>query len=171
MHPQGPRRTLPLRPPHSRAGRLSQAAPRALVGALRMRGRHTPAHCLSPLPTFLGGGSTWATAHCSQPPPRCQCKGYGGAAPAAFPLQLQLFCCCSCGSFPAAAVMQQHFGCCFRTAGAVALVVLPLLPTEGLWGCCTGSPPTVAATAVVPQRLRQLPRCSYHTAAPQLLLD
>ena len=174
MHSQGPRRTPLLRPLRSRAGGLSQAGSRALVGPPRMRGRHllslTPAHVIeglqhvgvsslqptpAPLPIMwlwgcctggpptavaaaaavvqqlfscriaaqqpLGCCSMWAAALCSPPPPRYQCKGYGGAAPTAFPLQLQLLC---CGSFRAAAVMQQHFGCCFRAVGAVALVLL-----------------------------------------------
>ena len=114
--------------------------------------------------------------------PHYQRKGYGGTAPAAFPLQLQLLRCCSCGNFPAAAVMQQHFGCCFRAAGAVALVLLlhvgggslqptsAPLPTEGLWGCCTGSHPIAIAAADMPQWL-QLPLGTHHAAARQLLFS
>ena len=83
MHSQGPQCTLPLRPPRSWAGWLSWAAPSARVGALRMRGRHPPAHCFSPLPTFLRGCSTRAAAHCSQSPGRYQSRGYGGTALAA----------------------------------------------------------------------------------------
>ena len=97
MHSQGPQWTLLLHP--LRAGWLSWAAPRALVGALGMRGCHPPARCLSPLPTFLRGCSMCAAAHCRQPPPRYQSRGYGGAAPAAFLLhllQLQLSCCSGC---------------------------------------------------------------------------
>ena len=83
MHSQGPRRTLPLCPPCFGAGWLSQAATRALVGALRMRGHHPPAPTLSPAPAHVleglqhmgdsATGAAWLLQHvgCSslQPTP------------------------------------------------------------------------------------------------------
>ena len=44
--------TDPPRPPRSRAGRLSHAAPRALVGALRMCGHLPPGAVSCPCPRF-----------------------------------------------------------------------------------------------------------------------
>ena len=128
--------------------------------------------------------SLWTAGHCSQPPPHYQCRGYGGAAPAAFLLQLPPSCRSGFSSFPTATVMQQHSSCCFRAAGAVAASLLQHvgcsslqptpapLPIEGLWGCCTGSLPTgaAAATPVVLQWLRLLSCCSCPTAAFELLL-
>ena len=172
MHSLGPRRTLPLHPPCSRAVWLCQAAPCAVVQVLRMCGRHPPAHRLSPLPSFL--------------------SGYGGAAPVAFLLQLpqpQLSCSNGCGCNPAAVVMQQHFSCRFRTAGAAAAVLMlyscsfqaacaaaaRLLPHVG----CSSPQPTPAplpmqglrgAAAVMLQWLRQVSCCCCHAAALQLML-
>ena len=106
--------------------------------------------------------SLWAAAHCSQPPPRCQSRGYGGAAVAAILLQSpqrQLLCHSGCSSCPAAVVMQQHFSHCFRAAGTAAALLLQhvdcssLLPTpiplpmQGLRGRCTRRLPAAAAAA------------------------
>ena len=140
-HSQGPRQTLPLRPPPSRAMRLSQAAPCALVGALQIGGRHPPVRCLSPLPTFLRGCSTWAAAQCSQPPLRYQSRGYGGAALAALLLKLpqpQQLSRCGCSSCPAQLSCSSSL-----SANAVALQALQPLCCCSMWAAahCSQPPP------------------------------
>ena len=168
MHSQGPRQTLLLHPPRS-------------------RGRHPLVCCLSPLPTFLRGCSTWVAAHCSQTRPTnqgatgvlhwepsyCSCSDRSHRAT------------CGCSSRRAAIVMQQHFSCCFWAADtAVALqqqhvgcsslqpIPAPLL-IQGLWGCYTSSllAAAAAAVAVMLLWLWQLSSCSCHAAAFHLPLS
>ena len=104
---------------------------------LRIRSRYPLAHCPSPLPSFL--------------------RGYGGAAPVAFPLQLpqlQLPCCSDCGCRPTIDVLQQHFSR-FQAAGVAA--TLPLQHVD----CNSLQPASPCYQCRAKSALPVLPQCAH----------